>query len=122
MKEAAKDGDRGYMAVMDGLEFVSLAVLGGVLLLGEAQAKQRFSIFPLCLLSVVLGTPHREHEIRVGLQGLVARGPVRGEVVLAPEPVVIDAGAVRDAGIETGQETAPLASCQSLSRPTATPP
>jgi uncharacterized membrane protein len=29
MKEAARNGDRGYMAVMDGLEFVSLAGLGG---------------------------------------------------------------------------------------------
>jgi hypothetical protein len=63
-----------------------------------------------------------EHEVRVCLGGPVAGVPVRGEVVLAPEPVVVDAGAVRDTGVETGHETAALASRQSLSGPTATLP
>ena len=39
-------------------------------------------------------------QVRVGRQGPLAEFPVRGEVVLAAQPVVVDAGDMRDAGVK----------------------
>ena len=46
--------------------------------------------------------PHREHQVRVGLQRPLAECPVRREVVLAAQPVVVHAGDVRHADVKVG--------------------
>lgn len=56
MAEAAKVGDRGFMSVLDPLQFALLAFLGAVTLLNQARARQRFSVFACCLLVVTLAT------------------------------------------------------------------
>jgi cytochrome bd-type quinol oxidase subunit 2 len=56
MAEAAKAGDRGYMSVLDTLEFALLAFYGAGTLLNQARARQRFSVFACCLLVVTLAT------------------------------------------------------------------
>ena len=44
--------------------------------------------------------PHVGHDPRVGGDRLLGRLPVRGEVVLTAQPVVVDPGRVSMAGIE----------------------
>ena len=45
---------------------------------------------------------HRVHQVRVGLQGLLAEFPVGGEIVLPAQPVVVHPGDVRHAGVKVG--------------------
>jgi O-antigen/teichoic acid export membrane protein len=54
--EAAKAGDRGFMGVLDVLEFAFLGIFAAQSLLKEARARQRFSIFACVLLFVTLTT------------------------------------------------------------------
>jgi len=56
MAEAAKVGDRGFMSVLDPLQFAVLALFGAMTLLNQARARQRFSAFACCLLVVTLAT------------------------------------------------------------------
>jgi len=56
MVEAAKVGDRGFMSVLDPLEFALLVFFGAVILLNQARARQRFSALACCLLVVTLAT------------------------------------------------------------------
>jgi cytochrome bd-type quinol oxidase subunit 2 len=56
MAEAAKAGDRGYMSVLDTLEFALLAFYSAGILLHQARTRQRFSPFACCLLVVTLAT------------------------------------------------------------------
>ena len=42
----------------------------------------------------------RVDDVRIGLDRLLAGRPVGGEVVLAAQPVVVDAGDMRHAGVE----------------------
>jgi cytochrome bd-type quinol oxidase subunit 2 len=56
MAEAAKAGDRGYMSVLDTLEFALLALIGAGTLLNQAWTRKRFSVFACCLLAVTLAT------------------------------------------------------------------
>src|SRR5262249_43294468 len=42
----------------------------------------------------------RVNDVRIGLDRLLTGRPVGGEIVLAAQPVVIDAGDVRHAGVE----------------------
>ena len=48
-------------------------------------------------------SPHALHHVRVFPHGGLGGGPVRGEVVLAAEPVIVDAGNVGDAGVDLRQ-------------------
>jgi fatty acid desaturase len=52
--EAAKAGDRGFMGVLDVLEFVFLGLFAAQTLFKEAQAQQRFSAFACALLFITL--------------------------------------------------------------------
>jgi hypothetical protein len=54
--EAAKWGDRGYMGVLDALEFAFLGTFAAQILLREALRRERFSPYPCCLLAVTLAT------------------------------------------------------------------
>jgi len=56
MAEAVKAGDRGFMSVLDPLEFALLGFLGAITLLNQARTRQRFSAFACCLLIVTLAT------------------------------------------------------------------
>jgi cytochrome bd-type quinol oxidase subunit 2 len=54
--EAAKWGDRGYMGVLDALEFALLGIFAAQTLLREAWQRARFSPYACCLLAVMLVT------------------------------------------------------------------
>jgi O-antigen/teichoic acid export membrane protein len=54
--EAAKSGDRGYMGVLDALEFAFLGIFAAQTLLREAWRRERFSPYAYCLLAVTLAT------------------------------------------------------------------
>jgi cytochrome bd-type quinol oxidase subunit 2 len=64
--EAAKAGDHGFIGVLDVLEFAFLGLFAAQILLKEAQAKQRFSIFACALLFITLTTVATGYFFRNG--------------------------------------------------------
>ncbi len=53
---AAKDGDHGFIGVIDVLEFALLGLFAANAMLRQAQARQRFSTFAWTLLVITLAT------------------------------------------------------------------
>ncbi len=88
MAEAAKNGDHGFMSVLDPLEFAFLGLVGAQTLLKEARAQQRFSPFACCLLAVTLATVAAAYFFSSGPTGSIGLGatssaPNLGIVALA---------------------------------------